>query len=143
VRRRREDGDDVGASADLAVEALKRVRRSAAWGSARRETRKRENVVFGVLEQRRELRQAGLELRDGVAEAPARFAGVRGAEQLADEGAERVVLVLVGVAAEISEEVHRAALPRRPDDPRDRGLQAGCASLIFSCTQPGRGRRVI
>jgi hypothetical protein len=35
------------------------------------------------------------------------------------------VLVLAHVATEVAQEVDRAALPRRAERPRDRGLQAG------------------
>jgi hypothetical protein len=35
------------------------------------------------------------------------------------------VLIAAGVAEAVSEEVHRAALPRRPEDLRQRRLQAG------------------
>ena len=65
----------------------------------------RQDVVFGVLQQRGDLRQPGLQLRDGLAETPACFCGVGSGEQLADDGAQRVVLVLAGVAAKVAQEV--------------------------------------
>jgi hypothetical protein len=90
-----------------------------------RERVERQDVVFGVLQQPRELRQPDLQLHDGVTEATARFSAVGGREELADQSAEGVVLVLAAVASQVSEEVHGAALPRRPEDPRDRRLQPG------------------
>ena len=95
--------------------------------------------VFGLVEQAGDLRQPGLELSDRVREAPACVDAVGGGEELADQGAERVVLVLAHVATEVAQEVDRAALPRRAEHPCDRGLQPGCASLMVSCT-PTRPR---
>ena len=84
----------------------------------------RQDVVFGLVEEPGDLRQTGLELSDRVGQAPARLDRVRGGEQLADQGAQGVVLVLAAMASEIAQEVHGAALPRAAKDPCDRGLQA-------------------
>jgi hypothetical protein len=43
----------------------------------------------------------------------------------AHHGAQRVVLVLAGVAAKVAQEVHGAALPRRAEHLRQRSLPAG------------------
>jgi hypothetical protein len=85
----------------------------------------RQDIVFGVLEQRGDLWQPGVQLGDGVAETPAGFVGVKRREQLADQRAERVVLVLASVASEVPKKVHGAALPWRAEHPRNRRLQAG------------------
>jgi hypothetical protein len=117
------DAHDVGAPGDLAVEALKRIRRSDLGPVLGRERVEREHVGLGLVEQRRDLRQPALELADGVAQALARLLGVRRGEERADDRAERVVLVAAHVAAQIAEEVHGAALPRRAEDLRQGGLQ--------------------
>jgi hypothetical protein len=59
-----------------------------------------------VLEPRSDLRQPALELRDGVAQAPAHLVAVRDGEDLADDRAQRVVLIAAHVAAQVAEEVH-------------------------------------
>jgi hypothetical protein len=118
-----EDPDDVGAPSDLAVEALKRIRRSDLGPVLGRERVEREHVGLGLVEQRRDLRQPALELADGVAQALARLLGVRRGEERADDRAERVVLVAAHMAAQIAQEVHGAALPRRAEDLRQGGLQ--------------------
>ena len=64
-----EDADDVGAPADLAVEALQRIRRAQLAPVRGRERVEGEDVGFGVLEQRRDLRQPAVEVRDGFARA--------------------------------------------------------------------------
>ena len=119
-----EDPDDVGAPADLAVEALKRIRGPQLAPVLGREGVERQHVGLGLVEQRGDLRQPPLELGDGVAQAPAGLVAVRGGEDLADDRAERVVLVAADVAAQVSEEVHGAALPRRPEDLRQRRLES-------------------
>src|SRR3954453_1461588 len=119
-----EDPDDVGAPGDLAVEALKRIRGADLGPVLGREGVEGEHVGLGVLEQRGDLRQPALELLDGVAQPPAGLIAVGGGEDLADDRAERVVLVAAHVAAQVSEEVHGAALPRRAEDLRERRLQS-------------------
>src|SRR3954467_14650326 len=120
-----EDPHDVGAPCDLAVEALKRIRRSDLRPVLGRERVEGQDVGLGVLEQRSDLRQPAFQLADGVTQTPARLLTVWRGEDLADDRAERVVVVAAHVAAEIAEEVHRAALPRRPEDLGEGGLQAG------------------
>jgi hypothetical protein len=75
----------------------------------------REDVVLGNVEERGDLRVLAFELIDGVAQSAARFFERAGGEQRADERAERVVVVLVDVAAQVAQEVDGAALPGRPD----------------------------
>jgi hypothetical protein len=62
-----EDPDDIGAACDLAVEALKRIRRADLGPVLGRERVERQDVGLGVVEQRRDLRQPPLELLDSVA----------------------------------------------------------------------------
>jgi len=61
-----EDPDDVGAPGDLAVEALKRIRRSDLRPVLGREGVERQHVGLGVLEQRCHLGQPTLELLDSI-----------------------------------------------------------------------------
>jgi hypothetical protein len=89
-----------------------------------RERVEREHVGLGLVEQRRDLRQPALELADGVAQALARLLGVRRGEERADDRAERVVLVAADMAAQVPQEVHGAALPRRAEHRGERGLQS-------------------
>src|SRR3954447_26276448 len=119
-----EDADDVGAAGDLAVEALERIGGADLGPVLGRERVEGQHVGLGVLEQRGDFRQPALELLDGVAQPPARLLAVRGGEDRADDRAERVVLVATHVAAQIAEEVHRAALPRRAEDLSEGGLQS-------------------
>ena len=60
-----EDADDVGAAADLAVEALQRVGRPELAPVVGRERVEREDVGLGVFEHRGDLAHAPVEVRDG------------------------------------------------------------------------------
>jgi hypothetical protein len=62
-----EDADDVGAAADLLVEALERVRGPELAPVRAREAVEGEDVGFGVLEHRRDLAESAVEMRDGLA----------------------------------------------------------------------------
>jgi hypothetical protein len=94
-----EDPDDVGAPGDLAVEALKRIRRSDLGPVLGREGVEGQHVGLGLLEQRRDFRQPALELLDGVTQPPARLVTVACGEDRADDRAQRIVLVATDVAA--------------------------------------------
>ena len=59
-----EDADDVGASADLAVEALERVGGAQLAPVRGRERVEGEDVGLGVLEHRRDLAQPAIEVGD-------------------------------------------------------------------------------
>jgi hypothetical protein len=120
-----EDPDDVGASADLLVEALKRVGGAQLAPVRRREGVEGQDVGLGVLEQRGDLRHAPLQMRDGLGEPIACLVDVLGVEDRADQRTEQPVLVLAGVPEAVSEEVHGAALPAAAQDLGDRGLQPG------------------
>jgi hypothetical protein len=120
-----EDPDDVGAPGDLAVEALKRIGRSDLRPVLGGEGVEGQHVGLGVLEQCRDFRQPALELLDGVTQPPAGLIAVVGGEDRADDRAQGVVLVAADVAAQVAQEVHRAALPRRAKDLGQRRLQSG------------------
>jgi hypothetical protein len=68
LRRRRGDPDDVRASGDVAIEALKRIRRADLWQCSAGEAYERQHVCLGLLEKRGDLRLLPLELADGVAQ---------------------------------------------------------------------------
>ena len=91
---------------------------------AGRERAEGENVVFGVVEHRGDLRQLALKLGDGVAHPGTDVSEVVRGEQRPDEGAERVVVVLVDVPAQVAQEVDGAALPGRPENLREGRLEA-------------------
>jgi hypothetical protein len=135
-----EDPDDVGAPRDLAVEALERIRRTDLRPMLGRERVEREHVGLGVLDHRRDLPQPAFELLDRLAQPPARVIAVVGGEDRADDRAQHVVLLAAHVAAQIPEEVHGAALRRRPEDLGERGLQArvGVADGELDADQPAR-----
>jgi len=114
-----EDADDVGAAADLAVEALERVGRAQLAPVLGR-----EGVEGGLLEDGADLGQAVGQLADRFAEpAAGAFAGV-GVEDRPDQRGQDTVLVFAGVAETVSEEVHGAALPGRPEHLGQRCLEA-------------------
>ena len=111
--------------ADLAVEALERVRVAELRPVLSRKLVEREDVFLCLLDHRGDLRQATLELCDGLGETPPCLrSGARG-EHLADQSTQSVVLSLLGVPSQVSEEVNRASLPRDPQDLRHCGLQPG------------------
>jgi len=60
-----EDADDVGAPADLAVDALQRVGAPELGPVLARQRVEAEQVGFGVFEQLRDLRRRGLEAVSG------------------------------------------------------------------------------
>jgi hypothetical protein len=61
-----EDANDVGAASDLAVESLQRVRRAELGPVLLGECVEREDVWFGLLDERGDLRQPALKLADRV-----------------------------------------------------------------------------
>ena len=73
-----EDADDVGAPADLAVEALERVGRAQLGPVLGGERVEGQDVVLGVLEHRGDLGQPPVELGDGFGEP---IAGLRRASR--------------------------------------------------------------
>jgi hypothetical protein len=120
-----EDADDVGAPADLLVEALQRVGRSELSPVRAREGVEGEDVRFGVFEHRGDLGQAPVEMRDGFREPVARLGERVRVEDRPDQRGQQAVLVPAGMPEAIAEKVHRAALPSAAEDLRDRRLQAG------------------
>ena len=80
-----EDPDDVGAPADLAVEALERIRGSELGPVGGGKFLEGEDVLLGLFEHRGNLGQRTFELGDRLAGSPAGFlAGVH-AEDRADQ----------------------------------------------------------
>jgi hypothetical protein len=67
------DADDVGAPADLAVETLKRVGGPELAPVRRRERVEGQDVGLSVLEHRRDLPEAPVEVRDGFRKPIARL----------------------------------------------------------------------
>jgi hypothetical protein len=118
-----EDPDHVGAAGDLAVEALKRIRGADLGPVLGGERVEGDHIGLGLLDHRRHLRQPTLELVDGLAQPPPGLLAVLGAEDRADDGAQRVVLLAAHMAAQIAQEVHGAALPRRAEHLRQRRLE--------------------
>src|SRR5215211_1564 len=118
-----EDADDVGAAADLLVEALEWVRapqlRPVRW----REGIEGEDVLLGVGEHAGDLRQPLLERRNCLAEPFARLLAGVGLEDRPNQRGQQSVLVAAGVAEAVAQEVHRAALPGTAKQPGDRRLE--------------------
>src|SRR3954447_9792262 len=79
--------------------------------SARREAVEGEEVVLGVGQQRRHLRQDALQLRQCFAQPGPRLLQRGGAEDRPDQRRQQAVLVLARVAEAVPEEGHGAALP--------------------------------
>jgi hypothetical protein len=119
-----EDPDDIGASADLAVEALKRVGASDLAPVVCGEAVEGQDVVLGGLEHPGDLGQGALQRRDRFGELVASAGEVFGVEDRADQRGQQPVLIAAGVPEAVSEEVHGAALPRRAEDLGDGVLQA-------------------
>jgi hypothetical protein len=138
-----EDPNDVGPAGDLAVEALKRIRRADLRPVLGREGVEGQHVGLCVLEQRGDLRQPALELLDGVTQPPARLIAVEGGEDRADDRAQRVVLIATDMTAQVAQEVHRAALPRRPEDLGEGRLQprVGVGDRELDADQPAGDER--
>ena len=89
-----EDPDDVGAAADLAVEALERVRGPQLAPVRGRERVEREDVALGVLEHHGDLAESPVEMRDRLGEP---IAGLRervGVEDRPNQRRQQPVLVL-------------------------------------------------
>jgi hypothetical protein len=119
-----EDADDVGASSDLAVEALEGIGRSELAPVVSWERVEGQEVGLGVLEHRRDLAEPPFEMRDGFGEPITRLRGVVSVEDRADQRGQQPMLVAAGVAEAVSEEVDGAALPTAAEDLRDRCLEA-------------------
>ena len=80
-----EDAHDVGAPADLAVEALEWVGGAQLAPVRARECVEGEDVGLGVLEQGRDLGQAPVEVRDRFRQPVASLVGVVGVEDRPDQ----------------------------------------------------------
>jgi hypothetical protein len=100
-----EDADDVGAAADLLVEALERVGRAQLRPVRRRERVEGEDVLLGVFEQRGDLGQLAVEVGDGLGEPVPGLPRRLGLEDRPDQGGQQAVLVLARVAEAVTQEV--------------------------------------
>jgi hypothetical protein len=100
-----EDPDDVRAPADLAVEALERVGASELAPVLSREGVEGEDLVLGLLEDRRRFRRRPLELGDGLREPRPRLLAVRLVEDRPDQRRQEPMLVAPGVAQAVAQEV--------------------------------------
>jgi hypothetical protein len=83
-----------------------------------------QDVVLGALEHAGDLGQRALQRRDCLGERVAGAGEIGGVEDRANQRRQEPVLVLARVAEAVSEEVHRAALPRRAQHLGDRVLQS-------------------
>jgi hypothetical protein len=119
-----EDPDDVGAPADLAVEALQRVGASDLAPVVGREGVEGQDVVLGALHQGNDLGELALQRGHRFGEPVARLVETVGVEDRADQRRQQAVLVAACVPQAVAQEVHGAALPRRAEHLGDRVLQA-------------------
>jgi hypothetical protein len=138
------DADDVGAPADLLVEALERVGAPELGPVRRREGVKGEDVLLRLAEHRRHLRQPLFERGDRLAQPLASLVARLGLEDRPDQRTEQPVLVAAGVAEAIPEEVDGAALPGTAKMAGDRGLKAlvGVGDDELHAAQAARDQRL-
>jgi hypothetical protein len=120
-----EDADDVGAAADLAVEAFERVGRPELAPVVGGKAVEGEDVGLGVFEQGGHLAERPFQVGDGFGEPVARLGRRVGVEDRPDQRGQQPVLVLARVAETVPEEVHRAALPGATEHLGDRRLEPG------------------
>ena len=71
-----------------------------------------DQVLLGVLEQPADLRRDRLQALEDVADALAGLVAVFGVEHFPQRGGDQAALVAAAVGEHVSDEVHRAALPR-------------------------------
>jgi hypothetical protein len=90
-----------------------------------REGIERQQIGFGVLQQRGDLGRVGAELVDDLGQPPSGLVGRGGGEDPADRAGDQRLLRPADVAEHVAEEVDGAALPRAAQHLADRGLQAG------------------
>ncbi len=79
-----------------------------------------EQVLFGVLEQRGDLRRRRGKAVDHLADPLAGLLARVGVEDLAQRGGDEPALRGTAVLMHVADEVDRAALPRAGEHPRDR-----------------------
>src|SRR5512132_2902238 len=119
-----EDADHVGASLDLAVDALERIGRVDLGPVLPRERHVREDVLLGLVKHCGELRQLGADLVRDVAPLRLGGAGVVLGEGGSDERRHHAPAALAGMGEPVAHEVHPAALPGGAEHAGDRGLDA-------------------
>src|SRR3954469_5510860 len=121
---RREDPDDVGATLDLAVEALERVCRGQLGPVCGREGHVGEDVGFCLVHQGCELGDFGPELVGDAAPLRLGGLGIVLGEGGGDEGRDDAPSASSGMSERVAHEVHAAALPSGTEHLRDRRLDA-------------------
>jgi hypothetical protein len=102
-----EDADDVGATADLAVDAFERVRRAQLGPVLGGEAIEGEQVLLGLGEQLGDLRRGRRELLDHRRDALARLVVAVGVEHLPQRGRHERALARPAVLVHVADEVHR------------------------------------
>ncbi len=85
----------------------------------------REQVLFGLLEQRRDFRQRRAQPLQGIADELASSLARVGVEGRPEQCRDHPLLVFADVAERLAQEVHRAALPGAAEYLPDRLLEAG------------------
>ena len=118
-----EDADDVGAAADLAVDALERVRAAELGPVLARQRVESEQVGLGVEHELGDLRRDRLQALDDLGESLARLLTRAGGEDPPDRGRDHRLLALGAVPEHVAQEVHAAALPRAAEHLADRRAQ--------------------
>ena len=118
------DADDVGAPADLAVDALERVGASQLGPVLARERVEGEQVVLGVQSSWATFGATGSSRSTTSASRSRASWPELACEDLAHRGGDHRLLALGAVAQHVAQEVHRAALPRAAEHLADRGPEA-------------------
>src|SRR6266545_543980 len=119
-----EDADDVGAAADLAVQALEGVGAPELAPVVDGEAVEGEQVVLASLQHRCDLRQWRLEPRDRITDELARLLARLDVEDRPDQRGQHRLLLAAGVPERLAQEMDGAALPWTAEHLRDRILQA-------------------
>jgi hypothetical protein len=101
-----EDADDVGAPSDLAVDALEWIGRAQLRPVIAREAVESEQVLLGLLEQRRDLRERLAQPLEGLADELTGSLTALGVEERAEQGGQHRLLLAAGMAERLAQEVH-------------------------------------
>ena len=117
------DADDFAASLDLAVEPLQRVGGVQPGAMLGGEAHVGEHIDLGLIHEGGEFGHAGPGLIGDVTPLLAGGGGIVLGEGGADPGGDDAALGLAGVGQGVAHEMDAAALPGRPQDPGDGGLQ--------------------
>ena len=137
-----EDADDVGAAADLAVDALERVGRAQLASSARAGSRRNASRSSSASSSSCATFGRALEPLDDVGERSRGLLAGSAAKIWRIAAATICCWALRDVAEHVAQEVHGAALPGAAEHLADRLLQAlRGRRRRTSCTPSGRARR--